>query len=139
MLEVGSADRRGPFRTERQRAPAAVIERVHLLLDDVGRLADPAREQLGGLERRRFDPSVARRLEDPRGVGFERGAACRIGGEHIERASGGLDHAHEIEPEGLILVREFAQERIRVALLAERRDPHVAGVDDRLGRVRADQ
>ena len=64
VLEIGSADRRGDLRAKRQRAAAAIVERVHLLLDDVGGLPHPAREQLGRLERRRLDPPVAGGAED---------------------------------------------------------------------------
>ena len=66
VLEVGAADRRGALGAQRQRAPAGVLEGVHLLLDDVGRLAHAAGEELGGLEGRRLDAPVAGRLEDPR-------------------------------------------------------------------------
>ena len=68
VLEVGAADRRGDLRAQRQRAAAAVVERVHLLLHDVGGLPHPAREQLGRLERRRLDPPVAGGAEDPVGL-----------------------------------------------------------------------
>ena len=66
VLEVGAAHRRGALGAQRQRAPAGVLEGVHLLLDDVGRLAHAAGEQLGGLEGRRLDAPVAGGLEDPR-------------------------------------------------------------------------
>ena len=46
-----------------------VVERVHLLLHDVGRLADAAREQLGRLERRRLDPPDSRRARGSRARG----------------------------------------------------------------------
>ena len=138
VLQVGPADRRGDLRPQRQRPAAPVVEGVHLLLDDVGRLADGADEQLGGLERRRLDPSVAGRAEDAPGVRFQQAAALRIFREHIERAAGGLDRAHG-RAWGLLLVREVAQKRIRVALRAERGQPHVAGVDGHLGRIGVDQ
>ena len=59
VLEVGAADRGRRFGTERQRAVTAVLERVGLLLDDVGALARGADEELGVLEARGHDPAVA--------------------------------------------------------------------------------
>ena len=50
-------------RSVRER-PVAVVEGVHLLRDDVGRLADAAREQLGRLEDRRADLAVAEAGEE---------------------------------------------------------------------------
>jgi hypothetical protein len=97
VLHVGTGDRRGPFRAQRQRPAAAVVERVHLLADDVGRAADAAGEQLGRLERRRLDPPVTRAAEDPLGVRFEHGAPLRVGGQHVERSPRGLDRAHQTE------------------------------------------
>ena len=64
MLDVGAADRRGALGPQRQRAAAAVVEAVHLLLHDVGGLADAAGEQLGGLEVGRLDAVVAGGAED---------------------------------------------------------------------------
>ena len=59
VLEVGAADRRRPLRAQGEAAPALVLEAEHLLLDDVGGLADAAGEELGVLEGRRLDPPVA--------------------------------------------------------------------------------
>ena len=59
VLDVGAHDRRGSLRAERQRPAPTVLERVHLLLDDVGAGARRAREQLGVLEDRRLDAPVA--------------------------------------------------------------------------------
>ena len=44
---------------KRERIAAAVLERVHLLRDDVGGLADRAGEHLGRLEHRHLDPLEA--------------------------------------------------------------------------------
>ena len=55
VLEVGAAHRRGALRAQGQRLARPLVERVHLLLHDVGRLADAAREQLGRLEGRGLD------------------------------------------------------------------------------------
>ena len=54
------AERAGrPLRTERQRAPATVVEREHLLLDDVRVGPYAAAEQLRRLDDRGFDPPVS--------------------------------------------------------------------------------
>src|SRR5947208_14744413 len=58
VLEVGADDRRGSLRPKRQRATAAVFERVHLLLDDIRARARRAREELGVLEDGRLDAAV---------------------------------------------------------------------------------
>src|SRR5205807_8730874 len=59
VLDVRAADRRRTFGTERQRAAAAVRERVRLLLHDVRALAGGADDQLGVLDPRRVDAAVA--------------------------------------------------------------------------------
>src|SRR5439155_20284468 len=63
-LDVRARDRRGALRAQGQRAAALVLEGEHLLLDDVGRLADRPAEDLGRLEDRRLERLVAGRLED---------------------------------------------------------------------------
>ena len=65
VLEVGAHDRRRRLRAERQRAVAAVGERVHLLRDDVRALARRAAKQLRVLEHRRVDPAVAVQRAQP--------------------------------------------------------------------------
>ena len=71
--DEGAADAGGVFRPQRERFAAAIGEGVHLLGDDVGGLADAAREQLGELEDRRRHLAiavearhVARRVDDVR-------------------------------------------------------------------------
>ena len=91
VLDVGAAHRRRPLRPQRERAPGAVRERVHLLLHDVSGLPHAAREQLGRLERRGLDPAVAGSLEDPLGVGFEHLAARSFLRKHVERAARSLN------------------------------------------------
>ena len=76
-------------RSVRERRVALVLERVHLLGDDVGRLADAAREDLGVLEERRVDRLVAVAREE-----LLRGARqvlprARGPGEHVGGAFGG--------------------------------------------------
>src|SRR5690606_37635179 len=57
--DAGAHDAGGGLGTQRERVAAAVLERVHLLLDDVGHLADGALEELGALEQRQADLAVA--------------------------------------------------------------------------------
>ena len=57
--EIGAADAGGEFGPQRQALAAAILEAVHLLGDDVGRLADRAGEDLGRLEHRHLDPAEA--------------------------------------------------------------------------------
>ena len=51
-LEIGARDGGGRLGAQRERGPVAIGEAVHLFLDDVGRLADRAREELRPLENR---------------------------------------------------------------------------------------
>ncbi len=92
VLDVGAADRGGALRAQRQGPPGAVVEAVHLLADDVGRLAHSAGEELGGFESRGLDAAVAGRLEDAPGMTGERLAAGSIVSQHIEGALRGLQH-----------------------------------------------
>ena len=91
VLQVGTADRGRALGAQRDALGIRVVERVHLLLHDVGRLADAAGEQLGRLERRRLDPPVAGALEDPARVTLERGARERLIAQHVVRAARCLD------------------------------------------------
>jgi hypothetical protein len=91
VLEVRAADRRGALRAQRD---LLLGEGVHLLLDDVGRRADAAGEQVGLLEQRRLDPRVAGGLEDLASLALERRARGRVVGQHVVRAARGLDLLH---------------------------------------------
>src|SRR5207253_7509050 len=64
VLDVGAGDRRGSLRPQRERAAAPVLERVHLLVHDVGGLARRALEEGCLLEPGRVDarPAVLRAL-----------------------------------------------------------------------------
>ena len=90
VLEVGAADRRGALGAQRHALAPALVERVHLLLDDVGRLADAAGEELGVFEGGRLDAPVARALQDLPRLGLQRGAGRRVVGQHVVRAAGRL-------------------------------------------------
>ncbi len=92
VFEIGAAHRGGAFGPQRQRASAAVVERVHLLLDDVRGLPHPSREQFGRLERRRLDPPVTGGAEDPAGLVLNEPALRRCLGKDVEGAARGLNH-----------------------------------------------
>ena len=87
VLEVGAAHRRGALGAQRQRAAAGVLEGVHLLLDDVGRLPHAAGEELRGLEGRRLDAPVARGLEDRARGSLEVRPRGGLLGQHVVRAA----------------------------------------------------
>jgi hypothetical protein len=55
LADIGPADAGGEFRPQGQRIPAPVLERVHLLGDDVGGLAERSGEHFGRLEHRHLD------------------------------------------------------------------------------------
>src|SRR5262249_21357351 len=73
-----------------QRPSALVLEREHLLLDDVGGLPHPAGEEIGVLEDGCVDPAVSGRPE-PLGRDLDDARANRLRlGQHVERAPRGL-------------------------------------------------
>ncbi len=59
VLDVRPADGRGRLGTQGERPAAPVLERVHLLLHDVGARARRPLEERGVLEYRGLDPAVA--------------------------------------------------------------------------------
>jgi len=64
VLNVGSADVGCTLGSQGHHFAAAVLEDVHLLLDDVGGLADAADEEAGLLEYGRVDARVAIELAE---------------------------------------------------------------------------
>jgi len=93
-----AADAGGIFWPQGERFSTTVGEGVHLLADDVGRLADAAREQLGELEDRRGHLAVAIEARHvARGVDDMREAPVFVGKE-IVRATHGLQLAHGKSP-----------------------------------------
>ena len=63
MLDERPDDRRRPFRSEGDAPASLVLEVVHLLADDVGRVADPLKD-LDILEHGRHHQAVAGGLDD---------------------------------------------------------------------------
>jgi len=87
VLEIGPDDRRGSLRTKAQRTAAPVLERVHLLVHDITRLAGRPSEQLGALERRHLHVSIPEQGRDPVRRFVHRAKSLRIGRQPVLRAS----------------------------------------------------
>src|SRR3546814_1154338 len=64
--DVGARDAGGEFGPERDRIAAAILERVHLLRDDIGGLTERAREHGRRLEHRDFEALEA--IEPPHAI-----------------------------------------------------------------------
>jgi hypothetical protein len=93
-LDVRASDRRRPLRPQRERASALVLEGEHLLLDDVGGIADRPAEDFGRFEDRRLDLLVAGRLEQLASHADDLGATTSCAGLRVERAGRGLQPGH---------------------------------------------
>jgi len=88
-LEVGAHHARGRLGTQREPGLVAVRERVHLLLDDVGGLAERAREELGPLHHRQADLAEPVAREDALGRLLEGPPAPALVGEDVPEAFDG--------------------------------------------------
>ena len=73
---------------------AAILERVHFLGDDVGRLADRAREDLGLLDYRHFDALEAEQAAHAIEGRDHRVEAVDLFSDQALRAPDGLRSAH---------------------------------------------
>ena len=73
--------------------PAAVLERVHFLGDDVGGLADRAGEHRGRLDHRHFDPLEAEQAAHAVERRDHRGEAVGVFSKQALRAPDGLKRA----------------------------------------------
>ena len=167
VLEIGAADRGGRLGPQRQGAATLVLEGEHLLLDDVGGLADAAGEEIGVLEDRGLDQAIAGRLQGPPSRGGDPASDRELVRQDVERAPGGLEllaHSPSLigfairsrplaaaphNRSGFALAHsgaawwplsgQLSEERIGRPLGAQRRDSHVPGVDGRLCRMGVDQ
>jgi len=92
VLDRRADDARGGLRAQRQAlAVEPILEAVHLVLDDIGRVADAAHEQ-----RRRFDDRHAQIAVAVSREGRARGVLeplpeRRFLGQHVVHAANGLD------------------------------------------------
>ena len=93
VLDERPAHAGGPLRPQRDVAVALVDEVVHLLGDDVGRLAD-AREDPDVLEQRGDDLAVAGGLDDLGEHGREASPACGFGREDVAHPRARLEFRH---------------------------------------------
>ena len=87
VLEVSAADRRGALGPQGDEVAAAVLERVRLLLDDVGDLADSADEQAGVFEDGGVDPLVPKPRRDVARLGVDVPPERLLFGKDIDRPS----------------------------------------------------
>ena len=92
VLQIGAADGRRALRAERHLLAAAVLETVHLLLDDVRFLSHRACEESGALEDRSVDPGVAKRMRGPGERRIHERPVTLAFGKNIGCASGRLLH-----------------------------------------------
>jgi len=90
LLEIGAADGGGAFWSQREIEAAAVLEDVHLLLDDVGHLAHATSEKRCLLEDRRFDCLVAEGLTDASGCLPDEDPIGLVLWKDVLSAAGGL-------------------------------------------------
>ena len=88
----GAHDAGRGLRAQREAIAAAVVEGVHLLLDDVGELADGALEQLGLLDASaRASPRSHSREQVSRVMRSSVLPGADLAGQHVVHAADGLD------------------------------------------------
>jgi hypothetical protein len=87
VLDEGPDDRGGAFGPQGQQLPVAVGEFVHLLPDDLAALADTPVEDLGVLEERALDQSVAGPLDEIGEPGDDELPPPGLRPENVVRAS----------------------------------------------------
>src|SRR5690606_828312 len=78
---------------QRDAVAAAILERVHLLLDDIRELADRAAKELGALEHRNTDSPVVVSLEQTRGLGLETLPQRLVLGQNVVHAPNGAQRS----------------------------------------------
>ena len=94
VLDVGAADRGGALRPQRERAASPVLERVHLLLDDVRAGPRRAGEEVRVLEPGRLDAAVAVERAEPLHLRRNPLPLRLFGGEDVVGSARGLEAAH---------------------------------------------
>ena len=106
VLDGGADDAGGRLGTQRQAlAVQLVLERVHLMLDDVGRIADAANEQRGGLDDRQAYVAVAVLAEDVACGVVEEFPRRRLVGQHVVHSADGLQRCdHQGHPYACALI-----------------------------------
>ncbi len=110
VLDRGADNARGGFGTKRQAfGGQLVLERVHLLLDDVGRLADRADEQRRRLDDRHAQVPIAVEREHATDRVLEALPECGLVRQHVVHA------AYRLQLCRLAPGREFASPRLQTA------------------------
>ena len=99
VLEEGAHNARRPLGAQRDRAVALVEKGVHLFLDDVGRIADAALEQLGVFKHRRPDLTEAVVAGDLERRTFQKLDLVALLRQHVLCALDGFgDQRHRLKP-----------------------------------------
>ena len=94
FAQIGAADAGGEFGAKRDRLPAAILERVHFLGDDVGSLADGPGEDLRRLDRRHLDQLEPEQPAHAIERTHHRGEAVGVFSKQALRAPDGLNRRH---------------------------------------------
>jgi len=94
LAQIGAADAGGELGPKGDRFAAAILERIHLLGDDVGGLTDGPGEDRGLLDRRHLDPSEAVEPAHLVERGDHRGEAVGVFVKQALRAPNGLNRRH---------------------------------------------
>ena len=95
VLKIGAGDRSSGLGPQGQRAAAAVLERVHLLVHDVRACAGGSLEEGGVFEVRRQDRAVAVERAESLDLARHQAPERLLGGEDVVGASRRLEGRHE--------------------------------------------
>ena len=90
VRQKSARDPGSEFGPQRQAFPAAIVEGVHFLADDIGRLADRTAEHFGFLEHGHFDAAKAIELAHAFEGFDDEGEGFRIGAENVLGSANGL-------------------------------------------------
>src|SRR5690242_5568419 len=123
FAQISAADSGGEFGTKRNRLPAAVLERIHLLRHHVGRLADAPGEYLSLLDRRHFDALEPEQPAHAIECGDNRREAVGVFSKQALRAPDGLNRRHWPR---LSTFRQKAESPLTAAAIAAARTSEAA-------------
>ena len=96
VAERRAHDASGRLGPQRHALAVAVVERVHLLRDDVGELADRAAEELRALEHRQANALITVGREELRGRALDALPERRVGGQHVVHAADRLNQVGHV-------------------------------------------
>jgi hypothetical protein len=106
-FEVGPHERGRAFGAQRNPGAVAVLERVHLLLDDVGGVADRPLEELNLFEKRELYLPESIGIQHPLSRGQQLAPAARFGGQHVAEPFDGCDGHGETAAGTALLTRNL--------------------------------